>query len=164
MTELSISQAARAAGKTRATLYKYIKSGSLSVRTSPAGKKVIDSSELIRVFGELKTDGNKRIAVDNIIQEYTPKKEPENNNQNIHIMNENEHLKKLLQQSQEREARLIALLENQTRLLLPAPGTKKPKKNKENEVDRTSTNEGSTTQKDKKRSKKSKKKGKKKKK
>ena len=59
MAQLSISAAARAVGKDRGTLHRYIKTGKISVSTDAAGNKVIETSELLRVFGSLKGDGVK---------------------------------------------------------------------------------------------------------
>ena len=53
MTELSISAAARTAGVSRTTIQKAIKTGRLSVTTNAAGNRVIDLSELLRVYGPL---------------------------------------------------------------------------------------------------------------
>lgn len=54
MAKVSISEAARLAGKSRSHLYeKYINTGSISIETLRDGKKVIDTSELIRVFGSI---------------------------------------------------------------------------------------------------------------
>ena len=53
MTMLSITAAAKAAGVSRTTIYERINDGDLS-RAAGGG---IDTAELIRVFGELKSDG-----------------------------------------------------------------------------------------------------------
>ena len=55
MSKVSISEASRLTNKTRKTIYKYIQDGLLTVSIDTNGKKVIDISELIRVFGEIKT-------------------------------------------------------------------------------------------------------------
>ena len=49
----SISEAASITGVNRRTIYRYIKSGKLSTTVSHDKKTVIDTSELLRVFGEL---------------------------------------------------------------------------------------------------------------
>ena len=55
MAQVSISEAARLAGISRGSLYKtYISKGTISVSADSAGKKFIETSELLRVFGELK--------------------------------------------------------------------------------------------------------------
>lgn len=54
MAKVSISEAARLVGVSRSNLYKsYIKQGRLSVTSNHQGKPEIDTSELLRVFGEL---------------------------------------------------------------------------------------------------------------
>ena len=53
MPILTVTEAAKAAHKSRATLYRHIKKGDLSVRQQPDGTKGIDTSELMRVFGPL---------------------------------------------------------------------------------------------------------------
>ena len=54
MASINLSQAAKLVAKSRTTLWKYIKSGKLSVNRDSNGKPFVDTSELIRVFGELK--------------------------------------------------------------------------------------------------------------
>ncbi len=54
MPKLTITEAAKVVGISRMTLYKYIKSGIISVEKDQLGKPKIDASELIRVFGDLK--------------------------------------------------------------------------------------------------------------
>ncbi|MGN7613997.1 helix-turn-helix domain-containing protein [Magnetococcales bacterium HHB-1] len=53
MSTLNITQAAKAAGVSRNTLYKKIKKGKISTITDRKNGRVIDVSELVRVFGEL---------------------------------------------------------------------------------------------------------------
>ena len=69
MAQVSISEAARLAGISRGSLYKsYIKKGVISVSADAAGKKSIDTSELLRVFGELKGNSSEQPAGE---QKYT---------------------------------------------------------------------------------------------
>lgn len=61
MAKVSISEAARLAGISRPTLYRKIDAGEISVERD--GDSVqIDISELLRVFGELKTPGSHETA------------------------------------------------------------------------------------------------------
>jgi len=53
MTEFNISQAALVTGTSRATIQRKIKAGELSAR-SEGQERLINITELIRVFGELK--------------------------------------------------------------------------------------------------------------
>ena len=66
MNKVSITQAAKHVNLSRSTLYKkYINTGIISVETVE-DKKLIDMSELIRVFGNVQLEHN-------IIQDDTPK-------------------------------------------------------------------------------------------
>ena len=59
MALVSISEAARLAGCTRANLYKtYIQTGKLSVTHDHQGKPKVDTAEVLRVFGSLQGDSN----------------------------------------------------------------------------------------------------------
>ena len=55
MPQVSISEAARLSGKARATIQRHIKTGILSVTKDRQGKPFIDTSELLRVYGQIKT-------------------------------------------------------------------------------------------------------------
>ena len=71
MAKVSISKAAKLAGVSRTALYKsYINKGLLSTSRDDAGKKCIDTSEILRVFGKLQ-DNNEGLQVDT--PENTPK-------------------------------------------------------------------------------------------
>jgi len=54
MAKLSISKAAREWGIARSTLQRKIRSGALSVSGQAGAAKTVDTSELLRVFGEPK--------------------------------------------------------------------------------------------------------------
>jgi len=55
MAKVSISEAARLTGKSRTTLHRLIKTGELSTCSGVRNAKMVDISELIRVFGEVST-------------------------------------------------------------------------------------------------------------
>jgi len=55
MPIVSISEAARLTGKSRRTLHRHIDAGHISRSHTQSGEKGIDISELIRVYGKLKT-------------------------------------------------------------------------------------------------------------
>ena len=64
MAKVNISEAARMVGKSRSHLYeKYINTGAITVESDRDGRKVIDTSELIRVFGSLSLDDNSEDVV-----------------------------------------------------------------------------------------------------
>ena len=122
MAQLRIAAAARAAGKDRGTLNRYIKSGKLSTSKDSTGCLVIETAELLRVFGELKSDGW-NAAADTAA--------PAAANSSVqHVLEATlELLKQQLKTSQDREERLLAMLEQEQstrreleqRLLPPAP-------------------------------------------
>ena len=51
MAKISISEAARLTGKSRTTLYRLMSTGKLSTCTGEKNEKMLDTSELLRVFG-----------------------------------------------------------------------------------------------------------------
>jgi len=53
MAVVSISEAARLTGKSRKTIQRYVADGRISMSHRDAGRDGIDTSELIRVFGEM---------------------------------------------------------------------------------------------------------------
>ena len=53
MAKVSISEAARLTGKSRTTLHRLTKTGELSTCAGVRNSKMIDISELIRVFGDI---------------------------------------------------------------------------------------------------------------
>lgn len=53
MAKVSISEAARLTGKSRTTLHRLIKTGELSTCHGARNARMVDVSELIRVFGSL---------------------------------------------------------------------------------------------------------------
>lgn len=54
MTKLNLSQAAKVVGKNRVTLWRHINAGKLSAERDRDGNPLVDTSELLRVYGELK--------------------------------------------------------------------------------------------------------------
>ena len=55
MSILTFSQAIRAAGVARSTIYRYVKDGKLSATRFPDGRRGIDTAELERLFGPLQS-------------------------------------------------------------------------------------------------------------
>lgn len=60
MTQLSIAEASKLVSRDRKTLYRLIKEGKLSATTSDTGGRQVETSELIRVFGEMRQLGDSR--------------------------------------------------------------------------------------------------------
>ncbi len=54
MAKLNLSQAAKVTGKNRTTIWRHINIGKLSSERDREGMPFVDTSELIRVYGELK--------------------------------------------------------------------------------------------------------------
>jgi hypothetical protein len=52
MAEISVKQAIAAGWASRATIYRAVSEGKLSMIKTPDGRSMLDPSELIRVFGE----------------------------------------------------------------------------------------------------------------
>lgn len=53
MAKVNLSQAAKLTGKNRTTIWRHIDSGKLSIERDRDGLPFVDTSELIRVYGEL---------------------------------------------------------------------------------------------------------------
>ena len=153
MTQLTVRDAADKVGVTRQTIFKYIRQGKISATLSRDGKKQIDVSELIRVFGELQPNtGTTGYTSDS--RTLSPK--PLNTPTTVALQIELERMKSMLEFKQaelamakeriaelkdreahikerEREAieernRLIGVIEQQGRLLAaPAPTPPKPR-------------------------------------
>lgn len=108
MALLSKTEAAEAAGVDRTTIYRKIKSGELSVVLDAAGEERIDTSELLRVFKALRGDAFAGNAA-------MPHPATSNDAELVAL------LKDQLRAAEEREQRLLALLESaQAMLALPA--------------------------------------------
>ncbi|CAI3960783.1 hypothetical protein [Commensalibacter communis] len=80
MSIVSITKASKLTGKSRQTLYKHLQNGQLSLSTDVNGSKGLDTSELIRVYGQLKIDKLTTVQVDTTRHELTKQI---NNNVNI---------------------------------------------------------------------------------
>jgi TolA-binding protein len=53
MSRHSVTESARLVNRSPRTIYKHIRSGTLSAQRSAGGSMVIDTAELIRVYGEV---------------------------------------------------------------------------------------------------------------
>ena len=101
---VTIQKAINLTGKSRSTISRYIKAGKLSTT-----EKGIDTTELIRVFGEFNQTG--KPSLNQLNDTSVSERE-------TWLMQQIEQLQKdmreLKQESIEREKRLMALLENQS--------------------------------------------------
>ena len=62
MAKVSISEAARLTGKSRTTLHRLIKTGELSTCHGARNARMVDVSELIRVFGPLEHRASEQVT------------------------------------------------------------------------------------------------------
>jgi hypothetical protein len=114
MAKLSKAGAAKCIGVTRATLYRYIQQGRISV--DPEG--TIDTAELLRAGFELYTDGVSRDV--SPIHNETPDETVElaRLTERIHALErERDLLRQELADVKQEKAQLLALLTSQQRLL-----------------------------------------------
>ena len=116
MSKNNISQAAKMTGKTRTTIYKKIKSGELSAELGEDGNRLIDTAELLRVFGELVTPDTVSMDVHTIHSE-TPQVTPLLERQISLLEAENKRLHEQMASDRREKERLLGLLEKQTLLL-----------------------------------------------
>ena len=121
-TKFNISEAARVTGKGRSTIQRYIKSGKLSSEPSGDGGKVIEATELIRVFGELRipdaADGAGQKGP--MEQRDTSERVSLLQQQVKYLERENEELHTDKEDLKREKDKLVGIIERQT-LLLPAP-------------------------------------------
>lgn len=114
MTKVSVSEAAKLVGKSIKTIYRHIDTGKLSASQNDNGLKSIDVSELQRVYGNIK------ITNENVIESQMSEVENQNNNQTRQLLQqENEMLKKLLDEKENHIASLkqaMLLLEHQKKI------------------------------------------------
>ena len=112
MSILTITDAAKAAGISRPTLYRRIKSGQLSTVRQSDGTKGIDSAELLRVFGTLQADTNHTVKsehreIEDVLRERIKGLVRESEL----LLRENELLRTQLANAENEKNRLLGLLE-----------------------------------------------------
>ncbi len=137
MAKLNISQAAKLFGVHRSTVQRHIKEGKLSSESQEDGQKLIDMSELVRVYGEPKNPATSATVSHDgaMLQNATPnptgatpdatpatgvlEQKVEMLEQQLNmIVEDKDYLRK-------ENHRLLEIIEQQTRLL-PAPKTEEP--------------------------------------
>ena len=114
MIILNVTEAAKAVGVGKATIYRRLKEGTLTVSRRPDGSKGVDTAELIRVFGELKPQSDENLMKSSLRQSEITEL----------LQRQIDSLESQLQASLEREAKLLDLLEQR---LLEAPRGKRRK-------------------------------------
>ena len=110
MTILNLSAAARACGIDRKTLYRAIKKGRISTTTNATGERGIDVAELLRVFGPLKE--TPQVSRGEFVD--VPHSAPPPTVPDTALI---EMLREQVRQAQEREARLLTMLETAQQVL-----------------------------------------------
>ena len=120
MSVLNFSQASRATGASRSTLYRYIEEGKISVVRLPNGKRGIDVTELERMFGPVKQwdiSSKKRGKTDE-----TQVDTLQDRSEVIELLRQQvKLLERELTSAKEEKARLLSLLEQR---LLESPKAK----------------------------------------
>lgn len=95
MAKISISEASRLTGKSRTTLHRLIKAGELSSCSGVRNTKLLDTSELLRVFGTLSSAQSGQLGEQVTAQSFTGDiVQPEQVNQQL--AQEVEHLRALV--------------------------------------------------------------------
>lgn len=95
MAKVSISEAARLTGKSRTTLHRLIKTGELSTCHGVRNTKMLDTSELLRVFGSL--DGTETVqGVKQVGEQSVTASQTENEQVIRSLKQEVEHLRTLV--------------------------------------------------------------------
>ena len=117
MIILSVTEAAKVVGVGKATIYRRLKEGTLTVSKRPDGSKGVDTDELIRVFGELKPQSDENLMESSLRRSEITEL----------LQRQIGSLENQLQASLEREVKLLNLLEQR---LLEAPRGKRRKGNK----------------------------------
>ena len=133
MAKLNITKAAKAAGIARGTLYKHIDEGKISCQLDDKGKRVIDTSELMRVYGEIKQPETTSERSDKRPIEH---KETQEETEVVQVLRERigdlekqvEDLRQDKEASRKRESELLDIVKQQQTLLLPPGDTEKAEK------------------------------------
>jgi len=111
---LNISQAARAAGVSRGTLYNHIKKGRLSVEKGDDGRTYVQVAELQRVFDTLNVEG---VSVEQSHGVNAPTLDTGQQALVAVLRRENELLRNQLDQANIEKLSLLNVLKSQARLL-----------------------------------------------
>lgn len=135
-TQFNQSEAARIVGRARNTIAAHIKDGKLTLTEDPQGNRVIDHSELIRVYGDQcdfdrvnpkpEQDANEQPAVTqpggqsvhaqlSMTEQMLEAQKEERSRERERLEAEIERLEQMLARSEERQNKITLLLEDRTR-------------------------------------------------
>jgi len=134
MAIVSISEAARLTGKSRATLHRHIATGKLSKvlqdNTSGDLSYGIDTAELLRVYKTLKNHGDTHVSTEKIEQRFTHDDTSELKSKIALLEQENSSLKaqSMLQQDHIESLKQAMRLLEDKRQKTPTAATEEPKK------------------------------------
>ena len=134
MALLNLTAASRAVGVNRSTIARALKAGRLSATTNEEGERCIDTVELMRVFGTLKTAAQGDAPADAYPLHRHAIGDAQGQDALIEVLQEQlRQANEREREGREREARLLALLEVEQAArrdletkLLPAPTPPKP--------------------------------------
>jgi len=96
MAKISISEAARLTGKSRTTLHRFIKTGELSTCSGERNAKMLDTSELLRVFGSFLGTPSEHV-VEQVTEQRVTVPQVDTEQVIAPLKQEIEHLKNLVQ-------------------------------------------------------------------
>lgn len=137
MAIISMSEASRRWAIGRTNLYRAVKKGRLNLSTRADGSRGIDTSELVRVFGEpsIEASGDVHDVSSNSLSASNPDTSEQGGHLSMVVLLQDQvnQLSAQLEQSNERETRLLAMLEVEQAArreletkLLPAPAPPNP--------------------------------------
>lgn len=95
MAKVSISEAARLTKKSRTTLHRLIKTGELSTCHGERNSKMVDTSELLRVFGSLSLPDVEQVS-EHVIEQCVTGDAPDSEQVIRGLKQEVEHLRTLV--------------------------------------------------------------------
>lgn len=121
MAKVNVSEAIKLAGVSRQTFYtKYLSSGIISTEVDHQGKKCIDTSELLRVFGDIKQDNIDKTEDMPNRHVLTPQKDSQVAALQVEVQLLRERMADKddqIRKGEEREQRLMAQVENLTAVI-----------------------------------------------
>lgn len=123
MALVSISEAARLTKRSRTTIYRYRDEGKISVTADYQGNPLIDTSELLRVFGEMELNSmeqhDEQLDEHHVTPEYNTV-HPSKNAENTLLRESIRKLEAELEAAKQREIWLQGQMERLTALLTHA--------------------------------------------